>query len=87
VAENIAFGVLEQGVPWLKESSDIENVFAVVEAETDCGAKYRMASHFAGYLGRLQKRDHYEKLASDEQSRIEALFAPFMRRKRVRNKT
>ena len=87
VAENIAFCVLEQGVLWLKAHSDIEKVLTIVEAETDCCAKYGMASYLAGYLGNLQKRDHYKKLASDEQSRIDALFAPFMRRKRVRNIT
>jgi hypothetical protein len=84
VAENIALSVLEHGVSWLKANSDIEQVFAIVETEKDCLIKYRYASYLAGYLGNLEKRNHYETLAVEERLRIDDLFAPYHRRKRVR---
>jgi hypothetical protein len=49
------------------------------DSKTD-ETEIQLASYLAGYLGNLQKRDHYGKLAGEEQTGIDALFAPIMRR-------
>lgn len=84
VVENIVICVLEQGIPWLHENSDIERTFSIVEGEVDCLVKYRTASGFAHYLGNAEKHEHYQRLADAESRRTHQQFAPFNRR-RVRD--
>jgi len=84
VIENITFCVLEQGIPWLLENSDIERVFAVVEGEMDCLVKYQTASAFARHLGNAEKHAHYQRLAGAEGQHLEELFSRIRRPRQKR---
>jgi hypothetical protein len=84
VVENLLLCFLDQGLPWFRENSDIEHVFAIVEGETDCLVKYQAASAFAQHIGNAEKHEHYKRLADAESRRIDELFAPFNRRRKQR---
>jgi len=71
--ENIALCYVDEGMPWFKRSTDLDQTFADIEAERDCYDKYYRASFFAKELGFEDKYRNYAGLRDREKARIDAM--------------
>jgi hypothetical protein len=70
VSTNIADVLVEKGLPWLREHSDLPRALAEVEAGRDCFAKFDTAALLARKIGDADKTRLHSRLALAEGRRI-----------------
>jgi len=73
--ENIALCYVDEGRPWFRRYTDLDQAFAEIEAESDCYVKYYRASFLARELGFEDKYRIYADLRDREKARIAAIVS------------
>ncbi len=70
---NIAAALAEEGLPWLRDNSDLSRTLKEVEAERDCFTKFDTAALLAREIGDADKMRVYARLALAEGRRIKRI--------------
>jgi len=70
MVDDLAASLRTTGLPWLKDMTDLEQAFSVVEKDHDCYAKFRMAMYLSKELGKEEEFRKYKRLFEEEAKRI-----------------
>jgi hypothetical protein len=70
VAADIAGSLMQQGLHWYAQMTDLPRALQAVEQERDCFVKYARAFFLAKELGDTARTATYQELAESEARRI-----------------